>query len=437
MGKSQTNQFQDFVKKEASHNGEVYVPIIFGIDAVHGNALHRGATIFPTQLALSCSWDPMLLERTAEVTAKECRATGIHWTYSPVCDITRDLRWGRVNETYGQDTYLVSVLVKATVRGYEGLHRPDKHTRVLSCGKHFAGYSQTVGGRDSSEAELSQRNLETNFFPSFKAAVEAGCSTLMTAYMAIDGLPASLNKWLLTETLRDKWGFKGFVVTDYNNIGRAVNEQFVRKDLKCAAIDTVTAGNDMMMGSSHFYDNTIASVKSGELPVEFIDIAVKRIIKKKLELGLFDDPFTGDWADKLVGTPEHYEVALEAAKESMVLLKNEGSILPLSPNIKKIALIGPNADATIDMLGDWTAGGRWTPGGATFDRSTIRTVLDALRDYASDKQLVLEYTPGCGVIDPTLIPENRDKAVSIAKQSDVAILVLGDPRLEWRAARQS
>jgi len=435
MGKDQTNSFQKFVKEEAEKSKEIYIPILLGVDAVHGNALCPGATIFPSQLSLACSWNPILVEQVAEVTAKECRAAGIHWTYSPVCDIARDLRWGRINETYGEDPYLSSILVKATVTGYEGLHRPDKHSRILSCAKHFAGYSQTVGGRDATEAELSKRNLEMTYFPSFRSAIEAHCSTIMTAYMAIDGIPASLNRWLLTETLRDKWGFKGFVVTDYNNIGRVVTEQFVRKDLKESTIDSVIAGNDMMMGTPRFYDNAIEAVKSGQLSIDLIHTSVRRILKAKSSLGLLDDPFTGDWSQGIIGCPQHYKIALESAKESLVLLKNHNSILPLQSPLKKIALIGPNADAPIDMLGDWTAGCRWTPGNATFDRSTIKTVYDALKEYTTDKLITLDYTPGCDILDTQLKKENLEIVLQIVKQSDVAILVLGDPMV-WNGEKR-
>eukprot|EP01124_Arcella_intermedia_P034359 TRINITY_DN8502_c0_g1_i1.p1 TRINITY_DN8502_c0_g1~~TRINITY_DN8502_c0_g1_i1.p1 ORF type:complete len:722 (-),score=173.06 TRINITY_DN8502_c0_g1_i1:106-2271(-) len=431
IGKEDSNRYQEYMKKHTNHG----IPVLFGIDAVHGHALCPGATIFPSQLGLSCSWNADLLKKVGEVTAKECRATGVHWTYSPVCDIARDLRWGRVNETFGEDPYLSSVLVGSVVTGYEGKDRP-KHTRVLSCAKHFAGYSQTVGGRDSTEAELTKRALCTTFFPSFHAAVDAGCSTIMTAYMTIDGLPCTANHWLLTEVLREQWNFQGFVVTDYANIKRMTTEQFVREDAKKACAEAVLSGNDMMMGSTHFYEDAKVAIEKGDLDVKKLDCAVERILRKKFELGLFDEDFlTGDWVKDIVGCEEHKKVALEASLGSVVLLKNEKELLPLKKQqLKKIAIIGPNSDAVLDQLGDWTAGGRWTPGDKTVDRSTIKTVLDGIKESVGGNAEV-QYLPGCGVTDQTLSSEAKEQATALAKASDIVIMVLGDPML-WNGEQR-
>lgn len=227
------------------------IPLLFGIDAIHGHGFWPGATVFPTQLALSCAWNPELLEVQGRITAREMLCTGLHWTFSPVLCLTRDLRWGRVGETFGEDPYLVGELAKALVRGLQGedLASPDS---VLACAKHYAGYSETVGGRDATEAELTERKLRTYFLPPFEQVARAGCRTFMTAYQCIDGVSCVVNRWLLTDVLREEWGFDGFVVTDWDNVGRTHRQQKLYPSVEAAIPDSVRAGNDMIMVTPEF-----------------------------------------------------------------------------------------------------------------------------------------------------------------------------------------
>src|SRR5512136_3418251 len=222
------------------------IPLLIGEDAIHGHSFWKGATIFPTQLALACSWNPELLERVGRVTAEEVATTGIHWTFSPVLCLTRDLRWGRTGETFGEDPYLIGELAAAMIRGYQGKGLDDP-TGILATAKHYAGYSETQGGRDASEADLSQRKLRSYFLPPFERAARAGAMTFMTGYQSMEGVPSTANRWLLTEVLKDEWGFEGVIVTDWDNVGRLVKEQKDCADYVEAAIMAVRAGNDLMM----------------------------------------------------------------------------------------------------------------------------------------------------------------------------------------------
>ncbi|MFO8006540.1 MAG: glycoside hydrolase family 3 N-terminal domain-containing protein [Candidatus Brocadiia bacterium] len=399
------------------------IPVIFGIDAIHGHGFWPGATVFPTQLALSCSWDPELVEEAGRVTAKEVRPTGPHWTFSPVCGTVRDLRWGRVDETFGEDPYLNGVLAAALVRGYQGEERSDPE-RILACAKHYAGYSETEGGRDASEANLSQRRLLSCFLPPFRAAVEAGCATIMTAYQAIDGVPATADHWLMTEVLRDQWGFEGFVVTDYDNVGRMHWQQKVCPTMEDAAAAAVQAGNDMMMGTPDFYAAGLDAVSEGRLAEADVDRACRRVLRMKFEMGLFDEHRYADLekADRVCGCAEHRQFAREAARRTMVLLKNEGDLLPLGDELKRVAVIGPNADNPEAQLGDWSTG--CTPNHPeTHPRETVVTPLDGLRARL-ESDCTVEYARGCAVREPE--DEDIAAAVEVARRAEVAIVVLGD-----------
>ena len=239
------------------------IPLLIGEDAIHGHSFWKGATIFPTQLALACSWNPALLERVGRVTAEEVVPTGIHWTFSPVLCLTRDLRWGRTGETFGEDPYLIGELAAALIRGYQGQGLDDP-AGILATAKHYAGYSETQGGRDASEADLSRRKLRSYFLPPFERAARAGAMTFMTGYQSIEGVPSTCNHWLLTEVLKDEWGFKGVVVTDWDNVGRLVTEQKVCANYMEAAVAAVRAGNDIMMTTPEFYEGALEAVRSGQ-----------------------------------------------------------------------------------------------------------------------------------------------------------------------------
>jgi beta-glucosidase len=333
------------------------IPLLLGVDAIHGHSFWKGATIFPTQISFACSWNEDLMEKIAEVTAREMRNTGVSWTFSPVLCLTRDLRWGRVGETFGEDPYLIGKFAVAMIKGYQGedMSSPDK---VLATAKHYAGYSETQGGRDASEADISRRKLKSYFLPPFKEAVKTGVGSFMTGYQSMEGVPSTANKWLLREVLKDEWGFDGFLVTDWDNVGVMVKGQKICRDYKEAAAIAVNCGNDMMMATPDFFQGAIEAYNEGLIKDEILDDAVKRVLRIKFRLGLFEDDRHADMEKALsvIGCESHREVALQAARESAVLLSNNG-LLPLNEkSLKKIAIVGPNCDNALDQLGDWSLG---------------------------------------------------------------------------------
>ncbi len=406
------------------------IPILFGIDAIHGHAFHSGATVFPSQLAMASSWNTELLEEVARITAVEVIQTGMHWTFSPVICIGRDMRWGRVDETFGEDPYLIGVLAGAMIKGYQGKNLSDPYS-ILACAKHFAGYGETQGGRDSAEADVSERKLRSIFFPPFKEAVKAGCTTFMAGYNAIDGIPCSANGWLLTEVLKKEWGFEGFVVSDWNNVGWLHTTQKVAATLEEACHMAVTAGNDMIMSTPEFFEKTVALVKEGLLAESLIDDACSRILELKFKLGLFDDKRLPNFTESnsLIGCDNHKKAAYETALQSMVLLKNDNEILPLSDKVKKIALIGPNCDDVQSQLGDWSFGTREFPERPTldyhseYDVTPIVTVLEGMKKRGGNDVEIL-YEKGCGLFDDE--GETINKAIECAEEADVIIAVVGD-----------
>ncbi len=361
------------------------IPLLTADDAIHGHSFWPGATIFPTQLGMACSWDSSLVERVARASAIEVAATGLHWTLSPVLCIARDLRWGRVNETFGEDPHLIGELGAAMIRGYQGGGHEDPDA-ILACAKHFAGYSETQGGRDASEADLSRRKLRAWFLPPFERAVAAGARTVMLGYQSIDGVPITVNRWLLDDVLKGEWGFSGTLVTDWDNVGRMVWEQEVFPDLPRAAAAAIRSGNDFVMTTPAFFEGALEAVAHGLVTEANIDRAVRRILRVKFELGLFENPRYPNPVRQaqVIGCAEHMDLALEVARRSLVLLHNDGT-LPLvprdrRPEPKRIALIGPNADDVQAMLGDWAGeSGQvdWLPDG--LPRHQIQTVLDGFR----------------------------------------------------------
>ncbi|MBN1813013.1 MAG: glycoside hydrolase family 3 C-terminal domain-containing protein [Anaerolineae bacterium] len=402
------------------------IPILFGIDAIHGHAFCPTATVFPTQLGLSCSWNPELIEKVGRITAKEVACTGVHWTFSPVLDVARDLRWGRIDETFGEDPYLVGALGVALIKGYQGVDLADPHT-ILACAKHYAGYPATQGGRDSSEADLSERKLRSLFLKPFREAVEAGCATVMAGYQAIDGVPCSANRWLLWDVLRDEWGFDGFVVTDWDNLGRMQSEQKTCATLEEAARRAIEAGNDMAMSTPLFAAAAVSLVRSGQLDETLVDEAVERILRVKFELGLFDENRYADLerGKEIVGSREHRQVALESAYQSIVLFKNQDNLLPLGDDVERIAVIGPNADDVRAHLGDWVSwsGQLGDVGPDDRRRESIVTILDGIRKRAGSGCRV-DYSRGCDVVDAGT--ETIAEAAALAREADVAIVAVGD-----------
>ena len=435
---------------ELAANTRLGIPLITADDCIHGHSFWPGATIFPTQLAMACSWNADLLERAARVTAIEVAATGIHWTFSPVLCISRDLRWGRVNETFGEDPYLLGELGAAMIRGYQGKGLSDP-TAILATAKHFAGYSETQGGRDASEADISQRKLRSWFLPPFERAVQEGCRTFMLGYQAMDGVPITANKWLLNDVLKGEWGFQGTLVTDWDNVGRMVWEQKVVPDYVQAAALAVKAGNDLVMTTPKFFEAAQEAVEQGILDEAEIDAAVSRILRLKFELGLFENPRSPNAEVQacVIGIPEHRELNLEVARKSLVLLRNDGTLpIQTTGTAKRIAIIGPNADDTQAMLGDWAgASGQvdWMPDG--HPRETVETVLDGFKSVApaewhvtysrgAEIQKLVTHPWGETFPDGQPIPKifsvpPRDpamlaQAVAAATAADYAVCVLGD-----------
>ena len=427
------------------------IPLLVGEDCIHGHSFWAGATIYPTQLGMAASWDPDLLERVARATAVEVAATGIHWTFSPVLCIARDLRWGRVGETFGEDPFLIGELAAAMVRGYQGDGLEDP-TAILATAKHFAGYSETQGGRDASEADISRRKLRSWFLPPFERVAREGCRTFMLGYQSMDGVPITINDWLLSEVLRGEWGYTGTLITDWDNVGRMVWEQKVQPDYAHAAAAAVTAGNDMVMTTARFFEGALDAVERGMLGPAAFDAAVARILTLKFDLGLFENPrLPSSDLQTVVGSDTHAELNLEAARRSIVLLENDGT-LPLDTAAAladadpiRIALVGPLADDAQTQLGDWAGGSGqagWLDGQP---REMITTVLDGLHDLPG---AVVRYAQGAEILtledDPlgATFPDGQPRpkvvspcapddrliaaAVAAAEESDIVVAVVGD-----------
>ncbi|MCB0887671.1 MAG: glycoside hydrolase family 3 C-terminal domain-containing protein, partial [Propionibacteriaceae bacterium] len=439
------------------------IPLLVGEDCIHGHSFWEGATIFPTQLGMAASWDAGLLRRVARATAVEAAATGIHWTFSPVLCIARDLRWGRVDETFGEDPLLIGELASAMVKGYQGKGLTDE-TAILATAKHFAGYSETQGGRDASEADISRRKLRSWFLPPFERVAREGCRTFMLGYQTIDGVPVTVNEWLLSDVLRGEWGYTGTLITDWDNVGRMVWEQQVQPDYAHAAAAAVKAGNDMVMTTPGFFDGALDAIRDGLLEESDLDAAVGRILTLKFELGLFEDPRRPD-RERIataIGTPAHGRLNLEAARRSLVLLRNEDGLLPLAGGYgadrsgraadgdsapRRIAVVGPLADDAQTQLGDWAGGSGqagWLDGQP---RDMITTVLDGLRAHAPSNWTVT-HAPGAEILThgshpdgdffpdgqprpPLVVPSEPDErmiadAVADAERADYVVAVVGD-----------
>jgi len=397
------------------------IPVLFGIDAVHGHCLNDKATIYPSPLALSCTWSRDNAYQMARETAREVAADGLHWTFSPLFCLARDPRWGRVNETFGEDPYLAGEMGAAMVKGYQG-DSPDAPDSILACAKHYIAYGEATGARDSYDSPITLRKVKEVFLPPFEKAIRAGCATVMTAYGSLDGTPCTLHEELLTGILRDELGFEGFVVTDWDNVQSLVSKQFVCQDLEEASLKAAQAGNDMIMTSLGFYEAALKAVGDGRLPEAVIDRAVERILYIKLRSGLMEHPEKACDAS-FIGCAEHRSTALKLARESLVLLKNN-SMLPLQA--KKIAVIGPNAHDIQAQYGDWTYFTHPLPNP---HRPAVRpyvTLLEGMEAAAANHGAQIAYAKGCGVwpaeTDEALIEE----AVSTAAQCEAIVLALGD-----------
>src|SRR5437660_4933855 len=387
----------------------LHIPLIFGQDVIHG---YR--TIFPIPLGEAASWDPEAVEAAAHVAAKEAAAAGVHWTFAPMVDIARDPRWGRIAEGSGEDPYLGSALAAARVRGFQGKD-PRAPDAVLATVKHFAAYGGAEGGRDYNTVDLSERTLREVYLPPYHAAIAAGAGSVMTSFNEIRGIPSTASPWLMTTVLRREWGFTGFVVSDWTAVAELLNHGVAgsRADAGKLALE---AGVDMDMVSRIYVDDLPALVRAGRIPVTVVNEAGRRVLRAKAALGLFDDPDHGASPEReraALLAPEHRQLARRVAEESIVLLKNEGQVLPLAARVKTLAVIGPLADDKTSALGSWP--GRGEPQDAV-------TPLEGIKQRAGSVSVV--YAKGCGITDTSTA--GFADAVAAAKQADVAVLVLGE-----------
>lgn len=407
VGTKNTKNWQD-----QAMQSRLKIPLLFGQDVIHGFR-----TTFPIPLGETATWDMNLIEKSARIAATEASAYGIHWTFAPMVDIGRDPRWGRVMEGAGEDTYLGTLVGKARVKGFQGNGLGNKDA-VMACAKHFAAYGAAVGGRDYNSVDMSLRQLHETYLPPFKAVSDIGVATFMNSFNDINGIPATGSKYLQRDLLKGAWNFQGFVVSDWGSIGEMIPHGFA-KDNKDAALKAIIAGSDMDMESRSYTNHLAELVKEGKVDIQFIDDAVRRILTKKYELGLFDDPyrFINEKREKeQANNPEHRKFAREIGSKSIVLLKNENQLLPLSPTTKKVAIIGPFAKATVENHGFWSIA-------FPDDSQRIVTQFDGIKAQL-DKNSELLYAKGCNANDndKSLFAE----AVETAKKADVVIMTLGE-----------
>ncbi len=405
IGAEENNRIQKIAVEES----RLGIPLIIGLDVIHG---YR--TIFPIPLAASASWDTVLIRKAAEIAAKEAASAGIHWTFAPMVDIARDARWGRIAEGAGEDPFLGSAIARAQVLGFQGEDLADPLT-LLACSKHYVGYGAAEGGRDYNTVDISERTLREIYLPPFKAAVDAGVGTLMSAFNEIGGVPASANQFTLRKILKGEWGFDGFVVSDWNSIGELVVHGIAKNQLE-AGVKGLTAGVDMDMEGRCYTTAMEALVAEGTLSEELIDDAVRRILRMKFKLGLFEHPYIDESIQKeLILHREHIQTALDLARESIVLLKNENDVLPLNRGkINSIALIGPLADDKDAPLGTWKCEGK---------QKDVVTVYEGLKNKLGGDVKII-YTKGCDVKG-----NNRsgfNKAIKAARTADIVVMVMGE-----------
>lgn len=405
-----TAEYTRELQRMAVEETRLGIPMLFGYDVIHG---HR--TIFPIPLGETATWDMEAIQESARIAALEATAEGLHWTFSPMIDVTRDPRWGRIAESSGEDPFLTAQVARAKVRGYQGDNLKDLHT-MLATAKHFAAYGAPQAGRDYHTVDMSEITLRNKFLPPFKATIEEDIATFMTAFNDLFGVPATGSEYLLTQILRDEWGFEGFVVTDYTSINEMVPHGFA-KDEKHAGELAINAGVDMDMQGAVFNDYLAELVDEGKVSEKTIDAAVRRILNLKYKLGLFEDPYRySDPAreEKYVMTDEHIAFARDFSRKSIVLLKNKNNTLPLADDVKSIALIGPMADNQRDLIGSWSAAGDYTKS-ITLKQGIINRQGNRTR---------INYAQGTTVNDPDR--SGFPEAIRAAAASDVVIMALGE-----------
>ncbi|MCV9387415.1 glycoside hydrolase family 3 N-terminal domain-containing protein [Reichenbachiella ulvae] len=410
--RSTNPKYRNQIQAKAMNESRLGIPIIFGFDAIHGYK-----TVFPIPLAQACSWDTALVRQSCAISARECWLSGVDWTFSPMVDVARDARWGRVAEGYGEDPYTNAAFAVAAVQGYQGDNLAGKYT-IAACLKHYIGYSLSEGGRDYHYSDVSDQTLWETFMPPYEAGVKAGAVTLMSAFNDISGVPASANYYTLTQVLKEQWGHTGFVVSDWGSIENLI-PQGVAADRKEAAQKAFLSGVEMDMVDDVYVENLPKLVEEGKVPMSAIDEAVRRILRVKMQLGLFDQPYVDDIPDEQrYLLPSDLELAEKIATESMVLLKNENQTLPLNPKWKKLAVIGPMVKDSVNLMGSWEGMG---------EAQHVRTIYDGLLNEFSAKAKLL-YSKGCDF-------EGNDtsgfkEALVNAKSADAVLLFLGEKK-KW------
>lgn len=396
--------------QEVAMQSRMKIPLIFGLDVIHGYRV-----TFPIPLAEAASWDLAAMENAARVAARETAASGVHWTFAPMVDIARDPRWGRVMEGAGEDTYLGSKIAFARVKGFQGKGLGNLDA-IMACAKHFAAYGAAIAGRDYAAVDMSEHTLWEVYLPPFKAALDAGAATFMNSFNTLNGIPATGNAYLQRDILKDKWKYTGFVVSDWGSIGEMVDHGFAKNKTQAAEL-AIKAGSDMDMESRSYLPNLAKLVADKKVPVALIDDAVRRILRKKFELGLFDDPYRFSneaRQEKELNSPENRKASLSMAEKSIVLLKNNNQILPLSKNLKKIAVIGPLGKSEKDMQGFWSI---------TWEKDNLVSLYQGLKNKLGNKTELL-YAKGCDVSDSSKI--GFAEAVEVAKQADVIVMAVGE-----------
>ncbi|WP_130736047.1 glycoside hydrolase family 3 N-terminal domain-containing protein [Flavobacterium sp. J27] len=408
--RSTNPEFRNQIQKKAMTESRLGIPIIFGFDAIHG---YR--TVFPIPLAQACSWNTDLVKQSCTITAKESWLSGLDWTFSPMLDVARDARWGRVSEGYGEDTFANASFAVAAVQGYQGNNLADKYT-IAACLKHYIGYSLSEGGRDYHYSDISNQTLWETFMPPFEAGIHAGAATVMSGFNDISGVPASANHYTLTEVLKNKWKHDGFVISDWGSVRNLV-EQSVAKDLKEASMKAFLAGVEMDMVDNAYMDYLPQLVAEGKVPIATIDEAVRRILRVKMKLGLFENPYVDVVTEKKrYLLPNYLKVAEELAAESMVLLKNESATLPITSKYKDLAIIGPMVKDSVHIMGFWEGMGQ---------PEDVETIYEGLEKEFKNK-VKLHYALGCDF-------DGNDKsgfeaALEAVKKSDAVLVFLGEKR---------
>jgi len=395
--------------QEIAMQSRLKIPLLFGLDVIHGYE-----TIFPIPLAEAASWDMDAIKSGAQVAAKEAASKGIHWTFAPMVDIARDPRWGRIMEGAGEDPYLGSLIAKARIKGFQGDKLGDTLS-IMACAKHFAAYGAAIAGRDYNAVDMSDVELWQTYLPPFKAAAEAGVATFMNSFNTLNGIPASGNDYLQRTILKGKWGFKGFVVSDWNSIGEMIKWGYA-KDTADAALKAITAGSDMDMEGHNYRKKLVQLVNEKKVDIKLVEDAVRRILYKKFELGLFDNPYRFSDSTRevrVINDPNNRAIAREMARKSIVLLKNENELLPLTQNSRTIALVGPLVKAKRDMAGSWTV---------NTDSTNMVSLYEGLMARRGSNKLL--YAKGGTV--PKTTDDEINEAVGVANKADVVVLAVGE-----------